>query len=67
MEAEVETRGPEAVPEKPLPFWKKEISLGRQRKDEPLAEEAPHVEGEQPPTDKPKPFWKKELSFGRKR
>ena len=67
MEAEVETRGPEAVPEKPLPFWKKEISLGRQRKDEPLAEEAPHVEGEQPRTDESKPFWKKELSFGRRR
>jgi len=62
---------PAAAPEPTVPFWKKEISLGRkpkqprqpkpprQRKQPKQAQ--PAVQG--PPT----PFWKKELSFGRRK
>jgi type IV pilus assembly protein PilM len=60
-----EAPAPPAAPQaaaQSVPFWKKEISLGRK----PKAPKQPRAKAEEAVTPPPTPFWKKELSFGRK-
>jgi type IV pilus assembly protein PilM len=60
-------RAPETLVEKKVPFWKREISLGRKKKEPMAAPVAPI--GELVPTKTPAktPFLKREITFGRKK
>jgi type IV pilus assembly protein PilM len=68
VEAEAEAQ-PGVAADKPVPFWKREISLKRGRKADAVADEAPveEVVAAAEPTEKKPSIWKRELSFGRKR
>ena len=48
-------------------IWKKEISFGRKRKQQPEAEESAEPRQDEAPAEQSASIWKKEISFGRKK